>query len=54
MIDLLYDKVIAGDEPAVDQLLAALHHRIAAHFALAARIMRERRYRGHLEHDDVS
>ncbi len=50
MINALYDRLDAGDIPAVDEFLAALHDRIAAHFALEERIMRERRYDGYAEH----
>jgi len=50
MINLLYERLVAGDERAIEDFLAALHDRIAAHFALEERVMRDRHYGGYAEH----
>ncbi len=52
MINMLYERLIAGDaqEQDIGEFLAALHDRIAAHFALEERIMRERQYIEYREH----
>jgi hemerythrin len=50
IINDLHGKLRQGDFEAADAFLAALHDRIAAHFALEERVMRERRYDGYAEH----
>jgi len=50
IINDLHDKLRAGDATAAEEFLAALHDRIAAHFALEERVMRERAYGGYAEH----
>ena len=50
IINALHDKLRAGDASATEVFLAALHDRIAAHFALEERVMRDRGYRGYAEH----
>ena len=46
----LISRVQAGDASAAEAFLAALHDRIAAHFALEERVMRDRGYREYREH----
>jgi hemerythrin len=41
---------LLADVAATEEFMAALHDRIAAHFALEERIMRERGYGGYAEH----
>jgi hemerythrin-like metal-binding protein len=50
MINALHRTLDAGDMASVDEFLAALHDRIAAHFALEERVMRQRAYAGYAEH----
>jgi hemerythrin len=50
IINELHDKLRSGDAGAVEAFLAALHDRIAAHFALEERVMRDRGYGGYVEH----
>jgi hemerythrin len=50
IINGLYDKLGAGDSAAVDEFMATLHDRIAGHFALEERVMRDRSYGGYGEH----
>ena len=50
IINDLHDNLYAGDASAVEAFLAALHDRIAAHFALEERVMRDRGYREYVEH----
>jgi hemerythrin len=50
VINALHDTLAEGDVAAADEFMAALHDRIAAHFALEERIMRERGYDGYAEH----
>lgn len=50
IINDLHDKLQAGDASAAEAFLAALHDRIAAHFALEERVMRDRGYREYVEH----
>ena len=50
MINALHRTLDAGDMASVDEFLAALHDRIAAHFALEERVMRQRAYAGYGEH----
>jgi hemerythrin len=50
IINELYDRLGAGDSAAVDEFMATLHDRIAAHFALEERVMRDRGYSGYGEH----
>jgi hemerythrin-like metal-binding protein len=50
LINHLYRKLLEGDFVAADEFLAALHDRIAAHFALEEVLMRQRAYDGYAEH----
>jgi len=50
IINELHQTLQDDDADRVNQFFAALHDRIAAHFALEERVMRERRYDGYAEH----
>jgi hemerythrin len=50
VINTLGEKLKTDDSDAVAGHLAELHDRIAAHFALEERMMRERAYDGYAEH----
>jgi hemerythrin-like metal-binding protein len=50
MINAILQKLGVDQPEAVNDVLAALHDRIAAHFALEERVMQERRYDGYAEH----
>lgn len=50
MINAILRKLGVDQPEAVNDVLAALHDRIAAHFALEERVMQERRYDGYAEH----
>lgn len=50
IINQLYEKIRHDDVAEVNEFFAALHDRIAAHFALEERVMKERRYEGYTEH----
>jgi hemerythrin len=50
IVNELHEKLRAGDIDGVDAFLGALHDRIAAHFALEERVMRQLHYDGYGEH----
>jgi len=50
VINQLYERLGMGDDDVVDAFMAALHDKIAAHFALEERVMRDAGYLGYAEH----
>jgi len=50
VINQLYEKLAAEDHETVSAFLGTLHDRIAAHFALEERVMKERAYAAYREH----